>query len=134
MTIDHAASCKGFTLLEVLVALTIVALSLGALISTSGSQATSAAYLKQKTIAHWVAMNEITQLQIEKAWPSKGDTKGTTQMAGTEWFWTLTVKETEDDNARQVELKIYLDEDREFSLTRLIAYLSRDSSNTAPQL
>lgn len=134
MTINHSASCKGFTLLEVLVALTIVALSLGALISTSGSQATSAAYLKQKTIAHWVAMNEITQLQIEKAWPSKGDTKGTTQMAGTEWFWTLTVKETEDENARQVELKIYLDEDREFSLTRLIAYLSRDSSNTAPQL
>lgn len=134
MTTNHRARCKGFTLLEVLVALTIVALSLGALISTSGSQATSAAYLKQKTIAHWVAMNEITQLQIEKAWLSKGDTKGSTQMAGTEWFWTRTVKETEDDNSRQVELKIYLDKDREFSLTRLVAYLSRDSSSTEPQL
>ena len=134
VSIDHRTRCKGFTLLEVLVALTIVALSLGALISTSGSQATSAAYLKQKTIAHWVAMNEITQLQIEKAWLSKGDTKGSTQMAGTEWFWTRTVKETEDDNSRQVELKIYLDEDREYSLTRLVAYLSRDSSSTAPQL
>ena len=134
MTINHRARCEGFTLLEVLVALTIVALSLGALISTSGSQATSAAYLKQKTIAHWVAMNEITQLQIEKAWPSKGDTKGSTQMAGIEWFWTRTVKETEDDNARQVELKIYLDEEREFSVTRLIAYLSRDGSSIVPQL
>ena len=134
MTINHRARCQGFTLLEVLVALTIVALSLGALISTSGSQATSAAYLKQKTIAHWVAMNEITQLQIEKAWLSKGDSKGSTQMAGTEWFWTRTVKETEDDNSRQVELKIYLDKDREYSMTRLVAYLSRDSSSTVPQL
>lgn len=134
MSINHRARGQGFTLLEVLVALTIVALSLGALISTSGSQATSAAYLKQKTIAHWVAMNEITQLQIEKAWPSKGDAKGSAQMAGTEWFWTRTVKETEDDNSRQVELKIYLDEDREYSLTRLVAYLSRDSSSTVPSL
>ena len=134
MSINQRTRCKGFTLLEVLVALTIVALSLGALISTSGSQATSAAYLKQKTIAHWVAMNEITQLQIEKAWLSKGDTKGSTQMAGTEWFWTRTVKETEDDNSQQVELKIYLDEDREYSLTRLVAYLSRDSSSVLPQL
>ena len=116
MTIDRAALGKGFTLLEVLVALTIVAISLGALISTSGSHATSAAYLKQKTIGHWVAMNEITQLQIEKAWPGKGDTKGSTQMAGMEWYWTRTIKETEDDK------------------TRLVGYLSKDSSSAVPQL
>ena len=68
--------CQGFTLLEVLVALTIISLSLGALISTSGSHASSAGYLKQKTIAHWVAMNEITQLQVEKVWPGKGRYQG----------------------------------------------------------
>ena len=39
---------SGFTLIEVMVALTIIAISLGALISTSGSQASSATYLKQK--------------------------------------------------------------------------------------
>lgn len=133
MTIKPAHPCKGFTLLEVLVALTIVSLALGALISTSGSQATSAAYLKQKTIAHWVAMNEITQLQLENSWLGKGETKGSTQMAGTEWFWKRTVIETEDDNARQVELTIYLDEEREFSLTRLVGYLSRDTEATLLQ-
>ncbi len=125
---------KGFTLLEVLVALTIVSLSLGALISTSGSQANSAGYLKQKTIAHWVAMNEITRLQVDKAWPGKGDTKGSTQMAGAEWFWTRSVKETEDENAQQVEFKIYLDKGRESSLTRLIGYLSKPAETTTPQL
>ena len=125
--------CEGFTLLEVLVALTIVALALGALISTSGSQASSAGYLKQKTVAHWVAMNEITRLQVEKAWPGKGDTKGSTAMAGAEWYWTLTVNETEDDNSRQVEYRVYLDEDREYSLTRLVGYLSRPDATTALQ-
>jgi general secretion pathway protein I len=123
----------GFTLLEVLVALTIISLSLGALISTSGSHASSAGYLKQKTIAHWVAMNEITRLQVEQAWLDKGDTRGSTQMAGTEWFWTRTVKETEDENAQQVEFRIYLDEDRESGLTRLIGYLSKPAATTTPR-
>ena len=131
---SSASRQRGFTLLEVLVALTIISLSLGALISTSGSHASSAGYLKQKTIAHWVAMNEITQLRIEKAWPGKGDTKGSTPMAGTEWYWTSTVKETEDENSRQVEFKIYLDEARESSLTRLVVYLFKPAETTAPQL
>jgi general secretion pathway protein I len=121
---------RGFTLLEVLVALTIISLALGALISTSGSHASSAGYLKQKTIAHWVAMNEITKLQVEQAWLDKGDTRGSTQMAGTEWFWTLTVKETEDENSQQVEFRIYLDKKREYSLTRLIGYLSKPAATS----
>ena len=133
VTCNTARSCKGFTLLEVLVALTIVALALGALISTSGSHASSAGYLKQKTIAHWVAINEITRMQVEKAWPGKGDTKGSTAMAGAEWYWTLTVNETEDDDSRQVEYRIYLEEDREYSLTRLVGYLSRPDATTAIQ-
>jgi general secretion pathway protein I len=130
---NTAARCNGFTLLEVLVALTIIALSLGALISTSGSHASSAGYLKQKTIAHWVAMNEVTRLQVEKAWPGKGDTKGSTAMAGAEWYWTLTVKETEDDDSRQVEYRVYLDKDREYSLTRLVGYLSKPADSTGIQ-
>ena len=134
MNSNTTASQRGFTLLEVLVALTIISLSLGALISTSGSHASSAGYLKQKTIAHWVAMNEITQLRIEKAWPGKGDTKGSTPMAGTEWYWTRTVKETEDENSRQVEFRIYLDEARESSLTRLVVYLFKPAETTTPQL
>ena len=78
-------------------------------------------------------MNEITRLQVEKAWPGKGDTKGSTAMAGAEWYWTLTVNETEDDDSRQVEYRIYLDEDREYSLTRLVGYLSKPDATTALQ-
>ncbi len=129
-TMQNSVSCKlitsrGFTLIEVLVALAIIAIALGALISTSGSQASSAAYLKHKSIAHWVAMNEITQLQVQKAWLAKGTRDGSSTMAGTEWYWTLTVKETEDDDARQVEFKIFLDQGRDSNITRLIGYLSK---------
>lgn len=86
-------SHKGFTLIEILIALAVIAISLGALISSSGTQAQQATYLKQKTIAHWVAMNEITKLQIANTFPDLGDEKGSTEMANHEWFWTRTTKE-----------------------------------------
>ena len=134
MICNNSSANRGFTLLEVLVALTIVSLALGALISTSGSHASNASYLKQKTLAHWVAMNEFALLQLQQEWPGKGDSRGSTQMAGTEWFWTRTVLETEDDDARQVEFRVYLDEEREYSLTRIVGYVSRNTESSVPQL
>jgi len=115
----------GFTLIEVLIALTIIAISLGAIISTSGQQARQASYLKQKTLAHWVAMNEITDLQIKKKYPGTGTKNGSTEMSGVEWYWTRKVIDTGDENARQVEFQVFSDKNREKNLTRLIGYVTK---------
>ena len=115
----------GFTLLEVMVALTIIAISLGALLNTSGTQANSAGYLKQKTLAHWVAVNEITQIRIAKEFPDVGDEKGSTTMANHDWFWVRTTKKTEDENARQVTFTLYADKDYQKNLTALTGYATR---------
>ena len=123
MIIKVKQHCSGFTLIEVLVALAIIALSLGALITSSGSQASQAGYLKQKTIAHWVAMNEITELQVTKTFPDTGKTDGRTEMADHEWYWTRVVKKTEDENSRQVEFEVFSDKKRNNNITRLTSYL-----------
>jgi len=115
----------GFTLIEVMVALTIIAISLGALLNTSGAQARNAGYLKQKTIAHWVAVNELTQIRIAREFPDLGDKKDSTTMANNEWYWTRTTKETQDKNARQVTFTLYADKDRSKNLTTLIGYANR---------
>jgi len=116
---------NGFTLIEVMVALTIIAISLGALLNTSGTQASSASYLKQKTLAHWVAVNELTQIRISKTFPDIGDKKGSTPMANHEWYWIRTTKKTEDKNALEVTFTVYADEDYEKNLTSLIGYATR---------
>lgn len=115
----------GFTLIEVMVALTIIAISLGALLSTSGSQASSATYLKQKTLAHWVAANELTQIRISKEFPDIGDKKGSTSMANNDWYWIRSTKKTTDDNAVQVTFTMYADKDYQQNLTSLVGYATR---------
>ena len=59
----------GFTLLEVLVALVILALALGALIKTAGDHALLVADLETRTQAFLVAENQLRRLQASKLWP-----------------------------------------------------------------
>lgn len=122
---------SGFTLIEVLVALTIIAIALGSLVKSSGDHTRSVGFLKQKTLAHYVAMNEIALLHVKNTWPDLGKKDKSTEMAGHEWFWTLEGIRVIDpftneasNLTRQVQITVYKDADREYRLSRLIAYVS----------
>ena len=116
---------RGFTLIEVMVALAIIAIALGALLNSAGTQTASVGYLKQKTFAHWVAMNTLSEIRISKQFPELGVKKGDSDMAGHTWYWTRTTRATEDKNARQIEIRVFADAAREQPLSRLIGYATR---------
>ncbi|MDH5472236.1 MAG: type II secretion system minor pseudopilin GspI [Gammaproteobacteria bacterium] len=125
-------SSTGFTLIEILVALAIIAIALGALIKASGDHTNTAGFLKQKTLAHWVAMNELTLLQTGKQWPDLGTEKKSTEMANHQWFWTRETRELPDpvtgepsQQARQIIFTVFADENREHNLTKLIGFLEK---------
>lgn len=84
---------RGFTLIEVLIALTIVALSAGALLGAVTSSASNVIYLKEKTLAEWVALNRLTEVRIAVDMPAEGRRKGNTTMAGMRWEWEEEVTE-----------------------------------------
>jgi general secretion pathway protein I len=84
---------RGFTLLEVLIALAIVALSAGALMGTVTSSASNVSYLKDKTLAEWVALNRLTEIRIAQQFPSPGKRTGSAEMGGMRWQWEEEVTE-----------------------------------------
>jgi len=97
---------QGFTLLEVLVALAILAIALAAAIKVSAENAENAGYLRDKTLAHWVAMNVLTEIQVRGKWPALGQKRGSAVMANREWYWTMKVSETVDDELRRLDVQV----------------------------
>jgi type II secretion system protein I len=122
---------NGFTLVEILVALAIIAIALAALIKASSSHTYSASYLKEKTLAHYVAMNELALLQITRTWPEENKVNESTEMAGHEWYWTRETETIVDfitgkpsTQFIKVNFTVYSDEDRTQNAARVSGYVA----------
>ncbi len=98
----------GFTLLEVLVALAILAITLGALIKASGSYANNAAYLKEKTFAQWIAQNKAVEYQLANKFPPIGSREGDVNYALQDWRWRVKVSTTDDQRLRRLRINVIL--------------------------
>jgi len=101
------ADNRGFTLLEVLIALAIVAMSVGALLGTVTSSASNVIYLKEKTLAEWVALNRLTEVRIDQNMPAKGARTGNTVMGGQRWEWKEEVVELPIKGMFRVEVRAH---------------------------
>ncbi len=103
---------RGFTLLEILVALTVLAITLAAIIKATGDYTANQAYLRDRTFAIWVARNALVQFQVENAWPGVGERKGTMAMGRREWDWLARISQTEEAELRRLDVEVRpLDED-----------------------
>ena len=100
------ARATGFTLIEVLVALAIVALGMAALMAALGSSADSASYLREKTFAEWVALNRIEEVRLAFQKPTKGKKEGEVEMAGQKWRWAQDVQETEVKGILRIDVSV----------------------------
>lgn len=116
---------RGFTLLEILIALAVIVIALGAIISESGQNLNNAVQMRDKTFAHWVALNKISEWQISRQWPRPGRLQGEMLMADQEWFWRINVRDTEDRDVRRLDVEVRARRDDERPKAVLIAYLGR---------
>ncbi len=117
--------CQGFTLLEVIVALAVIAFALAAAASAVSGNARNASGLQQRTYAHWVAMNKMAELHVGKKWPSTRTTTGSTLMARHEWFWSVKVSKTANKFIRRVDVRVRPEEDDESPLVTLTGFLGQ---------
>ena len=116
---------RGFTLVEVLVAVAVLAIALVAVIGAMAQQANNAGYLRQKTIALWVAHNRLAELQLEEDEVPRGRRDGKAEMSGTEWIWRTEVAATEDPYLNRVDVRVYGPGQDEQALASLTGFLPR---------
>lgn len=124
-------STFGFTLVEVLVAVAVLAIAMAAVISAMARQADNAGYLRQKTLAVWVAHNRMIEMQLQPEWPSTGKSDGEIEMGGARWKWRATVAATQDDKLRRVDIQVQGPGQKEGSLTQLSGFLAAPPRKSA---
>ena len=104
-------SQQGFTLVEVLTALLIVGTAHCRLCCCgSAGFADNTAYLRDKTLAHWVAMNQLELVRIRNQNTNqllRDELSGNETMAGREWRWRIQPKKTMDSGAQQLFVRVY---------------------------
>lgn len=98
---------RGFTLVEVLVAVAVLAIAMAAIIQTMARQANNAGYLRQKTIALVVAHNRLTELELQAEPPEVGKTDGDVEMSGVKWKWKAEVKPAPgEEKLRRIDVQV----------------------------
>ena len=121
-------SNKGFTLLEVMVSLLIVALALTSLVKGAAGKVNNANELRDKTFAQWVAVNKITEWRTLHTLPKSSSAVGEQMMGKQEWFWEAKFKKTGNRNIRRAEISVYKDEEKkdkkETPIIRFITFIS----------
>ncbi len=116
---------RGFTLIEVLVALAVLAIALSAIIKTMSANTLNSIYLRDRTLAEWVALNKITELQLSQDWPSPGTNDGKAVMGNHEWYWEAEIKTTPDKDVDTITLRVRDRRDAENPITTVQAYIGR---------
>ncbi|QSX30245.1 type II secretion system minor pseudopilin GspI [Shewanella cyperi] len=111
---------KGMTLLEVMVAMAVFAIAAVAMIQSIGDQMANMPVMEQRTLAQWVADNQMVEARLVKGFPAVGKKEGDTELAGQTWYWRLEAIKTTDENFRL--LKVSVSDDDRFK--RIVAEVS----------
>lgn len=99
-------SHKGFTLVEVMVALTIVAFSLTAIAASMNQMIDAANAMRDRTYASWIAQNKIAELRLANVLPEVSSTSGEVEFANGDWSWRTVVSETGIENFFRVDVSV----------------------------
>jgi len=118
---------RGFTLLEVLVALAVLAIALAAAIKGISSHVSNESYLKERSFAHWVAMNKVAELRASGQWPNAGELNGDATMGGEEFRWSIKVTEFQGGDVRRLDVKVVPQTQPDQPLSTLIAFVGKPS-------
>jgi len=118
---------RGFTLIEMLVALAIVAVALLAGVRAVGTMAQTSAELKLRLLAQIAAENRVAELRAARAFPGIGSRTVACPQARVPLECVEEAKATPNPLFRRIEVRVYAGADRDRVLAELIGILPRES-------
>ncbi len=105
---QNGVTDRGFTLLEVMVALAIIGLSLTAIATSNGQMIKSANSMQVRTYASWIAQNRIAEIRLATEAQEPSISNGTVEFANVEWSWRAVVEETGVPDLYRVDVDVSL--------------------------
>ncbi len=123
---------RGFTLLEVLVALVIIGLGMIAVFTQMNQSLTATAMMRDKTLAYWIGSDRITELRVSGKFPNIGERSDDLDMAGASWRYTIRVSETSVDEFRRVDVDVAFADQPERPVATVTGFLRRRDDPAPP--
>lgn len=120
---DAQSLPHGMTLIEVLVALAIVAITLSAGVKAAGGLTLNAQRMTDLTLAQWCAENQITALKLSKTFPSVGDSDFSCKQLDRTLPGHMTVRPTPNPSFRRVDAQMM--DEAQLPIVKLSTVLSR---------
>ena len=129
---EHSSPAAGFTLLEVMVALVIVALGLMAAFGQVNQSLNAASRLRTMTLAHWIAVDQITRLRVLGEFPAIGSSSDEVEMANTRWIYKTKVTKADLETLRVVDVSVALADSPDSVIATVTGVIGAPQSPTAP--
>jgi general secretion pathway protein I len=98
---------RAFTLVEVMVALAIIAISLIAVAAKMGRMIDTSNAMRERTYASWIAQNKIAEMRLANQIPEVTSTSGEIDYANSTWRWRAVVSESGIENLYRVEVYVF---------------------------
>jgi general secretion pathway protein I len=115
---------SGFTLLEVMIAVTVFAVIATTISQTTSQSVDNLLYLQDKTLASFVAENRLTEVRLS-GYPNVGDSNDVVDMAGREWRVNTKVENTEFPDTRRVTVAVASIDNKESSLATIATIMGK---------
>jgi general secretion pathway protein I len=104
--VSGGQKARGFTLIEVLVALIIVTFGMGAMMTALTSAAQTTMHLREKSFAEWIGLNQLATARLSHALPATGKSEAEVEFAGSKWHWQQDVSDMEIPGLKRIIIQV----------------------------